>query len=221
MFTGIITSQRDISKQEMSHLSPFPGHTTTPIGLICQHVECERWFTRISTLRLEGEAVSMFSIISPPSDTSNPSIPGNDDSGAMAALLAFHLLGLYPVPATTQLLIGSPFLSSYTLTSYVTPTEMFNTTVRVVNFDPQTLVQSPPNGTNLYVQSVTVDGTPSKSRCWIDFWTLLESKEVVIEVGQDPGMDVGCGSDEEAVPASLEAGGFGNPVPIGVKPPNV
>ncbi|KXN82944.1 hypothetical protein AN958_02027 [Leucoagaricus sp. SymC.cos] len=148
-------------------------------------------------------------------------IPGNDDSGAMAALLSFHLLGLYPVPSTTQLLIGSPFLSSYTLTTSVTPAQTFSTTVRVANFDPQTLVQSPSNGTNLYVQSVAVDGVVSKSRCWIDFWVLLKSKEVVIEVGQDPGVDVGCGSEAEAVPFSLESGGFGEPVPTGVSSPNV
>ncbi|KAF5354327.1 hypothetical protein D9756_007228 [Leucocoprinus leucothites] len=147
-------------------------------------------------------------------------IPGNDDSGAMAALLAFHLLGLYPVPSSTQLLIGSPFLSSYTLTNAITPTQTLKTTVRVENFDPQTLVANPANGTRLYVQNVTIDGVPSKSHCWIDFWTLLRSKEVVIEVGQDPGVDVGCGSEEGAVPGSLEAGGFGNPVPTGVNPSN-
>ncbi|KAJ3572733.1 hypothetical protein NP233_g2897 [Leucocoprinus birnbaumii] len=167
----------------------------------------------LTALRVRGIVYKNF-------NTGIGGIPGNDDSGAMAALLAFHLLGLYPVPSTTQLLIGSPFLSSYTLTNTISPSQTFKTTVRVVNFDSRTLVQAPANGTNLYVQSVTVDGVRSKSRCWIDFWTLLRSKEVVIEVGQDPGVEVGCGTEDGAVPASLEAGGFGEPIPARVNPPN-
>lgn len=69
------------------------------------------------------------------------------------------------------------------------------------------------------MQRVTVDGELWKSRCWIDFWVLLKSKEVVIEVGSDPGVDVGCGTGEGALPASLEEGGFEAPVPTGVSPP--
>jgi putative alpha-1,2-mannosidase len=136
----------------------------------------------------------------------------------MAALLAFHILGLYPVPSTTQVLVGSPLVSRYTLTNSISPKQTLRPTVRVKNFDPRTLVQNPANGTNLYVQSITVDGKQSKSRCWIDFWVLLKSKEVIIEVGQDP---VDCGSQEGAVPASLESGGFGDPIPTGFNPPNV
>ncbi|KIM80151.1 glycoside hydrolase family 92 protein [Piloderma croceum F 1598] len=41
----------------------------------------------------------------------------NDDSGAMAVLLVFHLLGLYPVPASKQLLIGPPFVCGYKLSN--------------------------------------------------------------------------------------------------------
>jgi len=141
-------------------------------------------------------------------------IPGNDDSGAMAALLTFHLLGLYPVPASTQLLIGSPFLSSYTITAPLSPTRAFSTTVRVSNFDPRTLMQAPAAGTRLYVQSVTVDGVKLKSRCWIDFWVLMKSKEIVVEVGEDPGVETGCGAEQGARPASLEEGGFGKPEPV-------
>ncbi len=139
----------------------------------------------------------------------------------MAALLTFHLLGLYPVPSTTQLLVGSPFLSSYTLKTSITPTQGFNTTVRVVNFDSQTLVQEPVQGTKLYVQSVTVDGKKQNSRCWIDFGALLKSREILIEVGDDPGIDLGCGSGQSAVPASLEDGGFGAPIPARASPPSV
>ncbi|KAG0151539.1 hypothetical protein CROQUDRAFT_719745 [Cronartium quercuum f. sp. fusiforme G11] len=38
-------------------------------------------------------------------------IPGNDDQAAMATLLLFHLLGLYPVPSTTQYLVLSPWVA--------------------------------------------------------------------------------------------------------------
>ena len=71
-------------------------------------------------------------------------IPGNDDSGAMAALLTFHLLGLYPVVSTRQFLIGSPLVSSYTLFN-----NLFghSTTVTVDGFDPAGLTATPANGT--------------------------------------------------------------------------
>ena len=75
-------------------------------------------------------------------------IPGNDDSGAMAALLVFHILGLYPVPASAQLLVGSPLLSSYTLHNELLDT---STTVTVSGFDPNSVVQTPGDGVRLYV----------------------------------------------------------------------
>ena len=33
----------------------------------------------------------------------------NPDSGAMASFVVFHMLGLYPLPATREFLISSPF----------------------------------------------------------------------------------------------------------------
>ncbi|KAF8994041.1 glycosyl hydrolase family 92-domain-containing protein [Cyathus striatus] len=132
-------------------------------------------------------------------------IPGNDDSGAMAALLTFHLLGLYPVPSSTQLLIGSPFVSSYTIHNALFDT---STTVTTRNFDSSTLVQIPPAGSRLYVQSVTVNGEVRGSICWIDWKDLVGGGEIVIEVGSDPAVAKGCGEGEGARPDSLESGGF-------------
>ncbi|KAF8893524.1 glycoside hydrolase family 92 protein [Infundibulicybe gibba] len=49
-------------------------------------------------------------------DITPAGLPGNDDQAAMASLLSFHLLGLYPVPSTTQFLLLSPFTPKYTST---------------------------------------------------------------------------------------------------------
>ncbi|KAL1737691.1 family 92 glycosyl hydrolase, partial [Schizophyllum fasciatum] len=59
-------------------------------------------------------------------------LPGNDDQAAMSSLLIFHLLGLYPVPSTTELLILSPFTPKYTVhNAYLN----VSTRVTTVGFD--------------------------------------------------------------------------------------
>ncbi|KAF8193001.1 glycosyl hydrolase family 92-domain-containing protein [Pholiota molesta] len=131
-------------------------------------------------------------------------IPGNDDSGAMAALLVFHLLGLYPVPSSRQLLIGTPFVSSYTIHNQLLNTD---TTVTVQGFDPTTLVQTPPSGSRIYVQSVTINGVESNTICWIDWDDIVGGGQIVIEVGSNPTAS-GCGSAPNARPDSLASGGF-------------
>jgi putative alpha-1,2-mannosidase len=120
----------------------------------------------------------------------------------MASLLVFHLLGLYPVPASRQLLLGSPFLSAYTLSNDLLGTR---TTVTVAGFDPATLAAAPPAGSRLFVQNVTVRGAPAKSVCWLDFADLTGGGEVVITVGATPRAD-GCGPG--GLPDSLATGGF-------------
>lgn len=125
----------------------------------------------------------------------------------MAALLTFHLLGLYPVPASRQLLIGSPFVSGYTLSNNYFNTE---TKFTVVNFDNATLVSNPANGTNLYVTGITINGQQSESLCWIAFEDVVGGGEIVIELGSDAqaAATIGCGSGPNALPDSLENGGF-------------
>ncbi|KAK7040737.1 hypothetical protein VNI00_009643 [Paramarasmius palmivorus] len=132
-------------------------------------------------------------------------IPGNDDSGAMAALLTFHLLGLYPVPASKQLLIGSPFLSSFTIVNNLLGT---STEFTVKNFDKATLNMTPPAGSRLFVKSIIIDGEPSRSLCVIDFDQVVGGGKIVIEVDSDAeaARDRGCGGK---LPDSLEDGGFG------------
>ncbi|KAG5341467.1 hypothetical protein C0989_010224 [Termitomyces sp. Mn162] len=134
-------------------------------------------------------------------------IPGNDDSGAMASLLVFHLLGLYPVPASTQLLIGSPFLSSFTLHNNLLGT---STKFSVNGFDPASLTSSPPSGSRLFVKSVMVNGKLG-SLCWINFFDVIGGGEVVIEVDGDAtsAAQRGCGAAvSQPLPDSLETGGF-------------
>lgn len=133
-------------------------------------------------------------------------LPGNDDSGAMAALLLFHILGMYPVPSSNQLLIGSPLLSQYSLKN-----DFFNTktTVRVDGFDPTGVQASPPNSSRILVESVTINGIRSASRCWISFEDLVaKSSEIVIKVTNDLEEAMGCGSGARALPDSLGTGGF-------------
>lgn len=125
----------------------------------------------------------------------------------MAALLVFHLLGLYPVPSSKQLLINSPFLSSYTLHN-----DLFGTAthVSVVGFDHSGLSATPPANASLYVTNVTVNGTPAESLCWIDFDDVVGGGEIVITVNNDAAAAQarGCGDGANALPDSLSTGGF-------------
>lgn len=48
-------------------------------------------------------------------NTTTAGLPGNSDVGAMQTLLNFHLMGLFPVVATTEMLVVSPFMPGYTI----------------------------------------------------------------------------------------------------------
>ncbi|KAI0082118.1 hypothetical protein K474DRAFT_1741752 [Panus rudis PR-1116 ss-1] len=134
-------------------------------------------------------------------------IPGNDDSGAMAALLTFHIIGLYPIPATRQFLVGSPMVSSYVLHN-----GLFNTStnITVVGFDRTSLTSTPPTGSRLFIKSIAIDGAPSESLCFISFETLTGGGHITIEVDGDASAAAqrGCGADGGGLPDSLESGGF-------------
>lgn len=91
------------------------------------------------------------------------SLNRNDDNGAMATLLLFHLLGIYPVPGSSEYLIVSPFLPSYTLNN----SELGKLTVTAKNFDNSTLAEKIPSGARAYVNSVSINGVKQSSRCKI------------------------------------------------------
>ncbi|KAJ3745146.1 glycosyl hydrolase family 92-domain-containing protein [Lentinula detonsa] len=152
----------------------------------------------LSALRIRNIVFSDFS-------TQIGGIPGNDDSAAMASLLTFHLLGLYPVQSTSQFLINSPFLSSYTLTNAFFNT---STTFTVSGFDNATLVASPPAGSRVFVKSVKVNGVDTGSVCVIGFEDVTGGGEVVIEVDGDADAAAMRGCGPNGLPDSLETGGF-------------
>ncbi|EMD37640.1 glycoside hydrolase family 92 protein [Gelatoporia subvermispora B] len=136
-------------------------------------------------------------------DITPAGIPGNDDQAAMATWLVFHLLGMYPVPSSSQFLVVSPFLPKYTIhNSFLN----VSTTVTVQNFDPRSVQKTIPHGAAAYVKSVTVNGNVQPSRCHIDFYDVFRvGGEVVIEVTSDKDSVNSCGA---SVPDSLSTGGF-------------
>jgi len=136
-------------------------------------------------------------------DITPAGLPGNDDQAAMASLLSFHLLGLYPVPSSTELLILSPFTPKYTIHNSFLNT---STTVRVVNFDSRSVNETIPAGVAAYVQNVTVNGKPTESRCHFDFYdTFRLGGEVVITLTADKKAANDCSG---SLPASISTGGF-------------
>ncbi|KAJ7646924.1 glycoside hydrolase family 92 protein [Roridomyces roridus] len=135
-------------------------------------------------------------------DITPAGLPGNDDQAAMASLLSFHLLGLYPVPSTTQYLVLSPFTPQYTIhNSYLD----VSTTVTTVGFNSKSVQKTIPAGVAAYVANVTVNGVAS-GRCHFDFFDVFRvGGNVTIELTADKDEANDCLGN---VPESLSTGGF-------------
>ncbi|GJE96620.1 glycoside hydrolase family 92 protein [Phanerochaete sordida] len=133
-------------------------------------------------------------------NTSVNGLPGNDDSGAMGSYVAFYLAGLYPLPATRQFLLSSPYFPSI---SFTNPILGNATTIRVTNF-----AGNPASGTGgqVFVKSVTIDGAPWHSNCFIDWDAFRAGSTIELEVTTD--INVPCGKDASALPPSLSTGGY-------------
>ncbi|KAH7921950.1 glycoside hydrolase family 92 protein [Leucogyrophana mollusca] len=58
-------------------------------------------------------------------------LPGNDDSGAMGSYAVFYLAGMYPLPATRQFLLSSPYFPKI---SFFNPILNTTTTFKVKGF---------------------------------------------------------------------------------------
>ncbi|TRM61596.1 glycoside hydrolase family 92 protein [Schizophyllum amplum] len=130
-------------------------------------------------------------------------LPGNDDQAAMASLLIFHLLGLYPVPSTTQLLVLSPFVPSYTVHNAHLGV---STTVTVVGYDQASVAQVIPDGITAYVESVAINGEAAQSRCHFDFYDAFRlGGNITITLTADKDAADDCGG---VLPESLSTGGF-------------
>ncbi|KZP22023.1 glycoside hydrolase family 92 protein [Athelia psychrophila] len=139
-------------------------------------------------------------------DITPDGIPGNDDQAAMASVLTWHLLGFYPVPSTSQILILSPFIPSYTIhNSYLNT----STTVTVEGYDANSVQQVIPAGAAAYVQKVTVNGVPTASRCHFDFYdTFRIGGNITISVTSNKTLVNDCAGP---VPESISTGGFAVP----------
>ena len=118
----------------------------------------------------------------------------------MAALLAFHLIGLYPTPISNQLLIGSPMISEYTINNNFFGTK---TTITVKGFDQRSLAIRPPDDARIYVKGVTINGKKHSSICWVSFEDVTGGGHIEIEVDSDAvaAAERGCGGSR---PDSLE-----------------
>ncbi|KAI0771821.1 glycoside hydrolase family 92 protein [Irpex lacteus] len=136
-------------------------------------------------------------------DITPAGIPGNDDQAAMATLLSWHLLGFYPVPSSTQLLVLSPFIPKYTIhNSFLN----VSTTVTTKGFDPRSVQHTIPKNVAAYVANVTINGVPAASRCHIDFYDIFKTGgDIVIEVTADKASVDDCGG---SLPESISTGGF-------------
>ncbi|KAF8160642.1 glycoside hydrolase family 92 protein [Crassisporium funariophilum] len=135
-------------------------------------------------------------------DITPAGLPGNDDQAAMASLLSFHLLGLYPVPSTTQLLVLSPFTPKYTIHNSFLGV---STTVTTVNYDKKSVQKTIPAGTAAYVKSVTINGIASP-RCHLDFYDAFRvGGEIVITLTADKEEADDCLGN---LPESISTGGF-------------
>ncbi|KII92737.1 glycoside hydrolase family 92 protein [Plicaturopsis crispa FD-325 SS-3] len=134
-------------------------------------------------------------------DITPAGLPGNDDQAAMGSLLSWHLLGLYPVPSTTEILVLSPFIPKYTIhNSYLN----ISTTVNAINYDAKSVQKTIPDGTPAYVQNVTINGVATNSTCHFDFYDVFRvGGEVNITLTADK--TIGCVG---GVPESLSEGGF-------------
>ncbi|KAI0072512.1 glycoside hydrolase family 92 protein [Panus rudis PR-1116 ss-1] len=136
-------------------------------------------------------------------DVTPGGLPGNDDQAAMATLLVFHLLGLYPVPSTSQFLVLSPFTPKYTIHNNFLN---ISTTVTAANFDARSVKKNIPEGVAAYVKSVTINGKPSASRCHFDFYdTFRVGGNITIELVPDGESVDSC---EGGLPESLSTGGW-------------
>ncbi|KAG6916146.1 hypothetical protein DXG01_008297 [Tephrocybe rancida] len=133
-------------------------------------------------------------------NTSVNGLPGNDDSGAMASYVAFYLAGLYPLPATNQLLLSSPYFPEI---SFFNP--VLKTTTKIVS---KNFAGNPPDGTGgqVFVQSVVVDGKPYKSNCFLEWDVFTAGSLVELTLTTDIG--VTCGNSTDALPPSLSTGGY-------------
>ena len=139
----------------------------------------------------------------------------------MGSYVAFYLLGMYPLPATRQMLISSPYFPKVSI---------YNPFYKsVTTFIAHGFQGNPEDGHgNVYVsvsqnlhhglrgcfndflmylfQNVTIDGQPWHSNCFVE-WDVFENGSTV-ELFLTDDRTVACGDDDNALPPSLSTGGY-------------
>ncbi|KLU86093.1 glycosyl hydrolase [Magnaporthiopsis poae ATCC 64411] len=131
--------------------------------------------------------------------------PGNDDNAAMSSLVVWYMLGFYPVPASAEMLVLSPFVPGYTVRNEL----LGDVRVTVTGFDPTSLNSTIPAGARAFVDDLKLDGR-SMGRCRIDFDQFFAAKNVEFVMTAEE--KTGCAGQE---PNSVSTGGF--PVPGGLE----
>lgn len=141
-------------------------------------------------------------------NTTTAGLPGNSDVGAMQTLLNFHLMGLFPVVGTTEMLIGSPFVPGYRISN-----ELRGTLYVVARgFDATSVAPTIANGTRAFVGSVSLNGVRQSSRCRVSFADLFPgpgaNTTLELEMVADKAAVNSCGESDSDLPSSLSTGGF-------------
>ncbi|KAL8338997.1 hypothetical protein RB598_007353 [Gaeumannomyces tritici] len=124
--------------------------------------------------------------------------PGNDDNAAMSSLVVWYMLGLYPVPASAEMLVLSPFLPGYTVHNEL----LGDVRVTVTGFDPASLNSTIPAGARAFVDDLRLDGK-SVGRCRVDFDQFFSARNVEFVMTAEEKK--GCAGQE---PSSVSSGGF-------------
>jgi putative alpha-1,2-mannosidase len=144
----------------------------------------------------------------PPSPLLACDAHASSDSGAMGSYVVFILAGLYPVPSTRQYLIVSPWFPQINFTN-----PLFGTTTSIVakNFNGNptgnlSTTGSTAAGKNIFVKSVSINGTQAASNCYLDFDVF--EKGGVVELEMTNQRNVSCGAGAGALPPSLSTGGL-------------
>jgi putative alpha-1,2-mannosidase len=98
-------------------------------------------------------------------------IPGNDDSGTMAAWFVFHALGFFPVSGQDIYLISSPMFEETTI--HLEDRKTF--TIRAKNVSDK----------NIYIQKATLNGQPL-NRAWLRHKEIVDGGLLGFEMGDTP-----------------------------------
>ncbi|KAF9876054.1 putative alpha-1, 2-mannosidase [Colletotrichum karsti] len=163
-----------ISRLNYFHASPLADISNEPVFLT---VYLYHYAGRpgLSAQRIHQYIPSAF-------NSTRGGLPGNDDSGAMGAFLAFSVMGLFPVAGQDVYLITPPFFEEVSVKSPVTGK---TATVRCVGFDAAYK--------NIFVQSAKVDGQ-DWSKSWIGHEFFSQGKTLELTLG-DKESDWGKSKD--------------------------